>query len=315
VLKINEYFVTFFRILLTSCTTLVMGLYTSSALAESPINSDCQAAMVAGSPAVHQLFDPTKKMAANYESILAGQLSAGDILRFSNGTEFLLINVLGTGFTTLILEVRQMQNGQPYGEKFALRIPSSNRLMGNSLKNFRARTLINKFYDGYDLLVEQGVNVPKLYEHLSEEYNLVEKINFDLNGSDFFLKPGKFAPKLLTAAEEALYEFARSVSVFENIGDFRADQLVYVASENRWILLDWTDNHVLLHERAGGVAGYHHPFGAIFVKYLRETPQPNGTLIERKLTLLRELRILKRIEAIIKAARDRKPGPLVTQPR
>jgi hypothetical protein len=255
---------------------------------------------------VYQLFDQQKTPHRNYENILAHDLQAGDVLRFSNGKEFIFSHKLGKGFTTVVLAVRQMQNGQPVGDLLALRVPVSDKHLGPPSLNLKVRSFVNKFYDGYDLLAEQGVSVPKLHDHLSEEYNLVEFIQFDMNGFDFFAYPEKFSAERLQAAEQALYDFAKTVAMFENIGDFKAEQLAYIAKENRWMLVDWTDNHALIHTRAGGVVGRHHPFDTIFEKYLRESGHDTER-IERQITA-REVKILKQVAAIIQAERGQKPS-------
>jgi hypothetical protein len=96
--------------------------------------------------------------------------------------------------------------------------------------------------------------------------------------------------------------------MFENIGDFKAEQLVYIAKENRWLLVDWTDNHALLQTRAGGVIVYHHPFDTIFEKYLHEHGHGDER-VERQVTA-REAKILKRVSAIIQEERGEKPSSL-----
>jgi hypothetical protein len=287
------------------------------AYAEALTIGSCRA-LVTEQADTYQLFDQHKQAHRNYETIIAKDLRAGDVLRFSNGQEFYFNHKLGKGFTTVVLAVREMQNGQPVGELLALRVPVSDKFLGQSRMNLKVRMFVDKFYDGYDLLVEKGVAVPKLHGHLSEEYNLVDLITSDMsvdlitsemNGFDFFAHPEKFSGDLLQVAELALYDFAKSVAMFENIGDFKAEQLIYVVKENRWMLVDWTDNHVLLHTRAGGIIVQHHPFDTIFEKYLRESGHGSDRIV-RQVTA-REVKILKRIDAIIKAERGQKPTSIM----
>ena len=48
-------------------------------------------------------------------------------------------------------------------------------------------------------------------------------------------------PRVLAEAQTALDDFARSVSSFSKIGDFKG--IVYSSSLKSWVLLDWTNGH------------------------------------------------------------------------
>ena len=78
---------TILRLLFTSFTCLVLGLSAPSALAEALTAGVCHD-LVTEQVDVYQLFDQQKKPHRNYENIIAHDLRAGDVLRFSNGKEF-----------------------------------------------------------------------------------------------------------------------------------------------------------------------------------------------------------------------------------
>ena len=68
-------------------------------------------------------------------------------------------------------------------------------------------------------------------------------IKFDVHGDVFIYHPDQVASDVYEMAKKDFYKFSETLSKFEHIGDFRADQLVYSAQNREWILLDFKDEH------------------------------------------------------------------------
>ncbi|MCB0349830.1 MAG: hypothetical protein KDD38_01525 [Bdellovibrionales bacterium] len=250
---------------------------------------------------VHQLFDKQKKAIENYIQVTHEKLNQGDILKFSNEAEFVYSHKLGEGFTTEVLAVYPIERGIISSRLYALRIPSSDEVLRPFAAAIPIRSFINKYYDGYYVLQEHNLPIPFLYDHLSEEYNLTELVQYDLTGHDFFINPEGHSRELLQKAERALIQLAKAVAKFDTIGDFKASQIVYSIEQDRWIILDWTDNNILYNGKSSRTV--HHPFDKLFRNSLATVSGEMKAFTERVVSP-REEKILAHLTEVILEERN-----------
>ncbi len=184
-----------------------------------------------------------KNFTKNYNSkVKPDNVQQGDILKVHEH-DFEVLSFLGKGNTTYVYEVRQ----QGRSGTFALRVPKKS---GSFNSTYTYSEFISMTIKGYQLLEEQGVPIPKIYEYYNENYILTERLypQFTLTEfiSNFETKSFSQTHKLtFDLAKNSLADFLKTMSGFTKIGDFRFDQVVY-DKEKGWVLLDWTDGHSLV---------------------------------------------------------------------
>lgn len=171
------------------------------------------------------------------DQILSGDLKANEKI-FLKNKEVTFKGILGSGNTTIILRVVDSNN-----EELALRLP-----YGNPEKNFRkydGQRFINYTYEGYKDLLEANLPIPKIYSYYKNSYLLVDLVDHDFDLRSFLARNDSYSSDVKEKASKALINFARETAIFESIGDFHLQQVVYSSLKNKWFLLDWTDNHQL----------------------------------------------------------------------
>jgi hypothetical protein len=181
-------------------------------------------------PAVHaaelDIFIRGKRV-ENYDDVLRS-VRENDLLRFDKKTSFEILRIHPPGGNTRVFRVRKA--GVPLNYPPAiLRVP----------KNTFWFRFLEETSSGHAPLRRAGIRVPDLLESRAGMFNLMEETPFDFYLSDLLSDSSKFSNELKEKALSALEQFARSSAPFEWIGDFRPDQLVYSASDNEWVLLDW----------------------------------------------------------------------------
>ncbi len=154
---------------------------------------------------------------------------------------FMIDQFLGAGGQTRVFSLR----GEP--DK-VLRLAISREAPfsdGQDGIDFRAPpVMMREMQNGYKELAEQGVPVTRIFDEFPGLFIVAERAEGPT--LDLFIKNhGFFTRQQLNEMTDALRAFARATSMFENIGDFRADQIVYVRSRGQWILRDWSSNHSL----------------------------------------------------------------------
>lgn len=189
-----------------------------------------------------ELFNKNGETVDEYIEFLDPEhLKDGDQIYVSDEKYFIYKGFLGEGNTTKILEVINPKDKKTY----ALRLPI---LKANDF----FRTLdenvfyINKTIYGYKELKAQNISIPKIIDYEKSKYILIEKINniaFDFR--DFVSQPNNFPERQILEAEDSLEIFVKEVAGFEKIGDLHPGQLVYISSKKRWVLLDWSQTHIL----------------------------------------------------------------------
>lgn len=153
----------------------------------------------------------------------------GDTLIFSKDKKFEFIKFLGSGGTTLVLEVKIP------GEKkhYALRMPKFDH------DGYYVDKYIEYTYVGYQKLKNTGIRIPEIYDYRKERFILMELIEDKLEGEEYFFNYEEHDNKVLEKALHSLIEFARSSAKLEMVSDFRADQLIYSIKNDEWFLADW----------------------------------------------------------------------------
>ncbi len=206
-----------------SATALILLLWTSFGFSE---------------PRTVQLFTKSGEQVANYRDQLTS-LSPGDTLCFDGCRyRFEFVKPLGHGDFTEILEVRLLApHKRSTPPELALRLPLDVETSGST----EYVKFIDHFIDGYGILKRQGIHLPKVYFAKIHQFVAVERIAYDFNLEDFFLKSDSIPAKFLEDAEASLYRFAYTIATLERIGDFHAGQLVYSHRINEWILIDFSE--------------------------------------------------------------------------
>ncbi len=183
------------------------------------------------------LFSAPGVQSENYAEVVR-QLLRDDVLVFSDGEEFTVKSVLGQGNTTLVIDI--------VGNR-VLRIPlSSGNASISTDENGKESPIplgsytsyITEFIEGHRALTAAGVRVVKMYEHLREEYVVVEKLSPRFNYRWYFHNRRTFSEGFKRRVDAQLLQFVSGVSLFAKIGDFHPEQLVY--NESEWVLLDFT---------------------------------------------------------------------------
>jgi hypothetical protein len=232
---------------------------------------------LAATVACSDVFKKERNSSAHVENIVSNGLQSYD-LQFANGKVFKVLRALGEGSVTTVFEAQEMAKGKPHGPLVALRVP---RVYSDPLWDERSVTFLDLFINGYQTLFASGIRVPKIYSYEYGQYAAVELIKSDLGGADFF-RGINANEDVLARAEAAFYRFADSISGFQEIGDFRTDQIVYVEKTDEWVLIDWSDGH-LKYDAISNRPSKGTPFEVGFVPSLLV----NGSLPDRGLKIVR----------------------------
>ncbi len=182
----------------------------------------------------HQLFSGNE-ISADYDKMVS-RIRAGDTLIFSNGQKFTVERILGHGYTTLILAIKEDPTK-------ALRIPL----------NREEQSYTESYIRGYKMLAKAELPTVKVYESYGAEYVVVEKLTDYMTFADFANAAsaprlitwwrrisGRKSPLPLQEMEEKFYLFARLISLYDSIGDLNASNLIYDFKTQEWRLMDWT---------------------------------------------------------------------------
>jgi len=167
------------------------------------------------------------------------QKLAGKTVEFSNGKKLKLGERLGSGKTTVIYE---LADDPTKVVRLALNRES---LSENYLKST---------WNGYSVLKQYDAPVVQLFENLSGEYVIAERVGPMISFDNFFKHLDGRAlsdwdvtidDELARKMTRAFETFAGKTAAFNGIGDFYDDQLVYDLKNERWVILDWTSGYRL----------------------------------------------------------------------
>lgn len=188
----------------------------------------------------------------NYEKLInENAFQKDDILLLKDKKSYKILSFLGEGNFSKIYEVE----GQK-GEIFALRLPK----VTEKINLFFSSMTINSLIDGYQILKNQGVNIAHIKEFDRDNYILHEKVDTIFSLKEFFTFRGTSwrnvngeierifeleNEEIYNRAKKSLVRFTKQIAKFKKIGDFHFDQVRYSLKEDRWILLDWNDSHIL----------------------------------------------------------------------
>ncbi len=172
------------------------------------------------------------------KSILSGDLKPDEKIYLSD-KEVIFKEVLGKGNTTLILKVYDNEKKKEY----ALRLPHGNEKMNYDIMD--GKRYLNYSYEGYQELLDSELPIPKIHSYHKGSYMVVDMVDHDFTMQTFFARNEYIDLDLKMKAVESLKEFAKKVSIFETIGDFHFEQLVYSIKNDKWTLLDWASPHKL----------------------------------------------------------------------
>jgi hypothetical protein len=179
----------------------------------------------------YALFRKNGRQSSIYNEMVS-KLTVGDVVSFSNGSSYTVIELPKPGGTTLIVRISKDR---------ALRIP---------LRSGEFRTVLNTqgtpywkyidfFHAGYERLKRFGVQTVQVHDYLPGQFLEVDYVPVRFDLWDFL--SGKFRLPDADKAKclEALYEWAASTMKTTYIGDFNETQVVF--DGKRWILIDFTD--------------------------------------------------------------------------
>lgn len=172
------------------------------------------------------------------QSILNQDLKEGEKI-FLRDRAYIYRGFLGSGNTTMILSIEDPETNI----ENALRLPH-----GNEEKNYRlsdGQRFLNYSYNGFEELEDAGIPIPKFHEYEKDAYIVVDKIAHDFTLKSFFENSESINDSDKGPIIDALKNFAKEAAIFESIGDFHLEQLVYSQKTKKWILLDWSEGHQL----------------------------------------------------------------------
>lgn len=165
------------------------------------------------------------RMVRDYDDILA-KLKPDDVIVFSDGKEFTVKKILGSGNTTLVLDI---------GNGKVLRIPKATYLeIGRVPQSF-----IDYFLEAYQVIKKTPLPVVEVFveESLMSERVVAENLNIILVLGDTNLSPSKILKKI--ASYGNLMSFVRKLGYFEFIGDLHPRQIAL--TDKGYRLFDFTD--------------------------------------------------------------------------
>lgn len=170
--------------------------------------------------------------------IISGDLKPDEFIHLKNRV-VTYKSKLGSGNTTMILRVQDHDSGN----ELALRLP-----YGNPEKNFSTydgQRFIDYSYNGFKDLEETSLPIPKIHAYHESSYLLVDIVEHDFTLRHFLVHNELYDNEVRERIASSLIQFAKDSAIYEQIGDFHLEQLVYSTQKNKWFLLDWTDNHQL----------------------------------------------------------------------
>lgn len=206
---------------------------------------------------------------ANYNEIV-GALRGGDVVTFSDGKSFQL--------------VKDLQNGRgAVSRVFSIRSPRGSALKLPQQSNSLQLDMINRSIDGYGALQEAGISTVSIQGSKRGEYLVVNQIKPGFTtADDFFRDSGRFSEGDRRKMINRLVDFGKTTAYFKHIGDFGLSQIVYVPSEERWVLLDWTAGHVTIHPNSKPSNSFEHFFDPV-LKDLTGPARNRVVLVQKKI--------------------------------
>lgn len=200
------------------------------------------------------LFQDDQNYNDNFsQSIFSGDLQVGEKI-FLRDRSVTYKGILGSGNTTLILKVYDNE----IGRELALRLPH-----GNQEKNYNildGKRFINYTYDGFNELNESKLPIPKIHSYEKSSYLLVDLIENDFNLKEFLTTIETIEDSQRKQIENSLISFAKKSFLYQSIGDFHLEQLVYSNSKSQWYLLDWSSGHSLARQASSQTIFNNHLF-------------------------------------------------------
>jgi len=171
-------------------------------------------------------------------SILSGDLQEGEKIHLYD-RDVVFRNILGSGNTTLILKVYDPTRSK----ELALRLPHGNENKGFRLQD--GQRFIDFTYNGYKDLKEAYLPIPKIHSYYKSSYLLVDIVEHDFDMKTFLARNEFYSEQQRNKILKSLLSFARDTAIYQYIGDFHLEQIVYSEIQDKWFLLDWTDNYEL----------------------------------------------------------------------
>jgi hypothetical protein len=175
-------------------------------------------------PETFSLFNPNQTPVSNYDQIVE-ELDVGDTIIFSNDKSFKIEGKLGSGNLTRVFDV---------GGGVAIRIPK----MGFF------NEMLHLYMEGYSVLTREKVPTIKIYEKqsLDREYILAEKLPHPIVSLESLINGKvKVTPAQRSLMYDQLVAFARKTAMFNIVGDFKLDALIWRV--DHWELMDWDHQH------------------------------------------------------------------------
>jgi len=202
-------------------------------------------AQAAESPVV--LFDDDGKRVANYAQLIAPgsphTLGHGRHVLFENGESFRIIAPIVTDPDATTAIYLAEADGVVPRRQVALRIPGS----PPTVNRRPTEDFIDEYLDGQSKLKHYGLakHTPEIVSSHRRQYIAVDYLPHRFNAEQFLFEAHDIDPDALRDATRAWTDFFEHAALFEKIGAFRLDQMVYAPKYERWMLLDWTAAHRL----------------------------------------------------------------------
>ena len=173
------------------------------------------------------LFGPDRQPVAGYTRQVAA-IADGDRLLYPGGVAIRVSRKLGCGKTTCVYEVAE----PAWWKGKAVRVPMDEGALAH----------VGYFIGGEAALKEHGVPSVTMHASRADQFVIVEKIESRMRLDRLFEDPFAVPEAERRHLIEELKRFAALTRDFEDIADFRPDQLHYVEGRG-WILADWNEDH------------------------------------------------------------------------
>ncbi|EPZ49913.1 hypothetical protein M902_1082 [Bacteriovorax sp. BAL6_X] len=185
------------------------------------------------------LFNADESFNDNFaQSILSGDLKANEVIHLKD-KNVIFKEILGSGNTTIILKVYD----EELQRELALRLPHGNQEKRYTI--FDGKKFIDYSYQGFEELDESKLSIPKIHDYEKSAYLLVDLIENDYDLKEYLSKSSSMTNIEKTEVEDALIDFAKKSAIYQSIGDFHSEQIVYSKALKKWYLLDWSSGHTL----------------------------------------------------------------------
>ncbi|OFZ50080.1 MAG: hypothetical protein A2381_16915 [Bdellovibrionales bacterium RIFOXYB1_FULL_37_110] len=177
---------------------------------------------------VVELFNKLGEYPRDYD-VRIRNLKENDVVKMPDGKRFRVMERMTTGHSTAVLKVIPIDDTfNLISEYVILRLP----------KNQQAKAEFNQYLLGIKEIQNTSLASPEHYV-FKDKYVVAEYIEHTYNADQFLTNPRITSDREWQEAASALKEYALNNQDLQEVGDFRAEQLIYDRQHKKWRLIDW----------------------------------------------------------------------------